>query len=108
MIAGNIKQVQSPADGVISEIYVQNSQRAEKDQGAGAACVRCSLRLRQYRWQSSSTAHCWIQRRLEAELRGEAAFTPAADDVSFMRRPCMAGTVTGAECTAYRPAANWR
>ena len=82
VIAGNIKQVQSPADGVISEIYVQNGQRAEKDQ------VLVRLRPVQSQAQAVSLAEqldstLLIQRRLEAELRGEAAFTPAADDVFY-------------------------
>lgn len=82
VIAGNIKQVQSPADGVISAIYVQNGQRAEKDQ------VLVRLRPVQSQAQAVSLAEqldstLLIQRRLEAELRGEAAFTPAADDVFY-------------------------
>ncbi|MCG6396246.1 HlyD family secretion protein, partial [Vibrio alginolyticus] len=82
VIAGNIKQVQSPADGVISEIYVQNGQRAEKDQ------VLVRLRPVQSQAQAVSLAEqldstLLIQRRLEAELRGEPAFTPTADDVFY-------------------------
>lgn len=82
VIAGNIKQVQSPADGVISEIYVQNGQRAEKDQ------VLVRLRPVQSQAQAVSLAEqldstLLIQRRLEAELRGEAVFAPAADDVFY-------------------------
>ncbi|MCU6226530.1 HlyD family secretion protein, partial [Morganella morganii] len=73
VIAGNIKQVQSPADGVISEIYVQNGQRVEKDQ------VLVRLRPVQSQAQAVSLAEqldstLLIQRRLEAELRGEAVF----------------------------------
>lgn len=82
VIAGNIKQVQSPADGVISAIYVQNGQRAEKDQ------VLVRLRPVQSQAQAVSLAEqldstLLIQRRLEAELRGEPVFTPAADDVFY-------------------------
>lgn len=82
VIAGNIKQVQSPADGVISEIYVQNGQRVEKDQ------VLVRLRPVQSQAQAVSLAEqldstLLIQRRLEAELRGEAVFAPAADDVFY-------------------------
>ncbi|MBW5407690.1 HlyD family type I secretion periplasmic adaptor subunit [Morganella morganii] len=82
VITGNIKQVQSPADGVISEIYVQNGQRAEKDQ------VLVQLRPVQAQAQTVSLAEqldstLIIQRRLEAELRGEPAFIPAADDTFY-------------------------
>ncbi|RUT66635.1 secretion protein HlyD [Morganella morganii] len=82
VIAGNIKQVQSPADGVISDIYVQNGQRAEKDQ------VLVRLRPVQSQAQAVSLAEqldstLLIQRRLEAELRGEQAFTPAADEIFY-------------------------
>lgn len=82
VIAGNIKQVQSPADGVISEIYVQNGRRAEKGQ------VLVRLRPVQSQAQAGSLAEqldstLLIFRRLEAELRGEPAFTPEADDIFY-------------------------